>query len=792
MEDGNHQLQATTRAAPSTSDTSFNETTHMEHALQDASTREVRERHGMENIEGTHSKNNSEANVFMETRPAFQHRPPWIDGQPQTQRVFNQNETSKGNFGSTLHNDSLPQSTPPMYGSAQGSQDECVPYSQYQFIKPDNFSHISTADVEFMKSQGAFQIPAMPALDEFVHEYFRHVHPHLPLIDEAAFWDTFYANERSQHQTYQISVFTFQAMLFACCNYVSERILLRVGFPSVRHARATLYRRAKASQNPNPCLLFDMDGKRDHISTAQGALLLSYSPDNHNRKNNTFWLGTGIRFAKDANAHRYDFFPAVTRKLQNTKKRLWWCCILRDRILPLGVRRPLYITTEHFDFVNNSPLTVGDLEDEIDHSKVYDPATKRSLVEVLAVLCQLAVVLTDIIMVVYPVSETPLTTMNEMALLRMRSRIEQCKSDLAEWLSGASLRFPTPAGLGDTSKVVVLFTNLMYIYYHTARVALYHHEVLLSEMGSNPDSGHPLQLQRCEREVQESVASMTDIMKELIQLKLARYMPLTMAAYVALPLILHILDVKLSSTRSQCAIRQRRLQIFMEALQVLQSQYDGTDRVSDYIEKSIKYLVVETQSNDGTPTDYPERRGVGMNNSVLASPSSAAYEKPGQTINDWGDLFMRRTNCYLRTVVTVDLALSKGQFPEEHDFPMNLRSDKLSAVLPLYRIDRNAVAENSVHEVGEPQAGSNQSFHHNRYMVAKDSAAMFDSTINSFQDVITPVLVRTIDSGYQIDSASSSGGDQAFAASRDFPGGSIGEGMFDIETWIYDLLPNLV
>jgi hypothetical protein len=57
---------------------------------------------------------------------------------------------------------------------------------------------------------------------------------------------------------------------------------------------------------------------------------------------------------------------------------------------------------------------------------------------------------------------------------------------------------------------------------------LYHHEVLISEMGSKFDSGHPLQLQKCEREVQESVAGMTDIMKELIQLKLARYMPLSM------------------------------------------------------------------------------------------------------------------------------------------------------------------------------------------------------------------------------------------------------------------------
>jgi hypothetical protein len=207
-----------------------------------------------------------------------------------------------------------------------------------------------------------------------------------------------------------------------------------------------------------------MDGKRDHISSAQGALLLSYSPDNHNRKNNTVWLGTGIRFAKDANAHRYDA-PEVTGKVKNIKKRLWWCCILRDRILPLGVRRPLYITTEHFDFINNRPLSSEDLEREMDKSEVYDHATKVSLAGVLTVLCRLAVVLTDIIMIAYPVSEAPFTATTGVALLRMHSRMEKCKSDLAQWFDRASVRFPIPAGLGNSNDALVLFTNLMYIYY---------------------------------------------------------------------------------------------------------------------------------------------------------------------------------------------------------------------------------------------------------------------------------------------------------------------------------------
>jgi hypothetical protein len=153
-------------------------------------------------------------------------------------------------------------------------------------------------------------------------------------------------------------------------------------------------------------------------------------------------------------------------------------------------------------------------------------------------------------------------------------------------------------------------------------------------------------------------------------------------AYAALPLVLHVLDVKLSSTRSQCAIKQRRLQIFMEAMQVLQSQYDGTDRVSDYIEKLIRYLAT---GNPIKPTTMScnERYNAGGNH----IQPSAIPEKSGPIINDWSDVFLRRTNCYLRIVTTVDLSFSRGEFPQESDFPAILNSSKLSAILPLYRMD---------------------------------------------------------------------------------------------------------
>lgn len=155
----------------------------------------------------------------------------------------------------------------------------------------------------------------------------------------------------------------------------------------------------------------------------------------------------------------------MTENESNVRKRLYWCCILRDRILPLGVRRPIYITDAHFDFSKNTPLNAKDLEGEISHSKVYDPQTKRSLAGLVESLCELAVALTGIITVLYPVNEVPIASLSGAEISRPHVLIRQGRSDLTRWYEKVSVKFPTPAGLGDTHESVILYTDLMYLYY---------------------------------------------------------------------------------------------------------------------------------------------------------------------------------------------------------------------------------------------------------------------------------------------------------------------------------------
>ncbi|KAL4803989.1 hypothetical protein BDV18DRAFT_162399 [Aspergillus unguis] len=586
----------------------------------------------------------------------------WYDTQAHVDLsvLLNTDEQNQTSPTSEALNGSLLQEICGILGAGQ-TRTTLTNHSRHPLIKLDDFSQNAAQDIEFMRAHGCFLIPVAPALGEFMQHYFLHVHPMLPMLDEAASWNAFDGVTSTPSLDFPISIFTFQAMLFACCSFVPLDVLRAVGLGSIREARKVLCRRAK--------LLFDFNGKRDPVATAQGALLLSYSPDTNDRTTNTSWLGIAIQNARKANAHAYNVIPTMTEHERLRKKRLFWCCILRDRILPLGVRRSIYITNAHFDFANNPALTVDDLKGEITRSRVYDARTKQLLAELAVSLCGLAVALTDVIMILYPVDQLPVSSIASDAAPRVQSHIDRARSSLTRWYESTIVRFPTPAGIGDAHGSLVLYTNLMYLYYHSAKMALCHHELLVWKVGNGRlDSSAP-QLHQAKGSLESEAACITDIVKELLQLKLIKYLPITAVAYIALPLALSILDVKLSLTDVQSATRQRRLQIFAEAMKSLQAYYDGTDRVSDAIERLVHHLAAApgpSSSFEGHTRQQPSRQ-----------------TKQKHPVSEWSDILDRLPGCYLRIAVTLDLAISTGEYPDEQAFPAWLQTRSLASCLPL-------------------------------------------------------------------------------------------------------------
>ncbi|KAI0446444.1 hypothetical protein F4803DRAFT_559385 [Xylaria telfairii] len=561
-----------------------------------------------------------------------------------------------------------------------------ITYSYYPFLSISNLQSVIPQDVNFLESQGCLRIPTRAILDEFMQQYFLHVHPIMPFLNEGDFWNL-YCNQGSVVAGERMSLLVLQAMLFSCCNFVSKNSIKALGFPNIRSARATLYRRTK--------LLFDFDTESSLVCLSQAALLLTYWAPNWSlaaKKPNTVWLGVAVHNAKSAEAHIYSTMPTfspvtepIEYKKQNSLKRLWWCCVFRDRLLALGMRRSIQVSRAHFDVDTNNSFGFSDLSDEVGRSKVYNPETKKRLIEIFVQLGELCSVMTDLLTLVFPLDDVP--GWGRHNGVEGAEKVRACKVAMRRWYKSATLSFPVFSKGNTTSKTtanehqhdsIILYTNLMYMWYHSARAALCHHEVLQAAMTSaSPHSSSNVRgfsnIYESRNELQDAACGVTECLNELIQRRLARWLPISAIACTAMPLVLHIIDVKLSSQnkrigttpdeKRRTVVKQQRLNVLIEAMKTYQPQYDGVDYISETIRHIVNLAQIDPPTNTNTPNN--------TSSMMMIPQDSASSMQP--IISDWTDILASHPNSYLRLSMTMDISISKGRLARETDFPVKLQ-----------------------------------------------------------------------------------------------------------------------
>lgn len=174
---------------------------------------------------------------------------------------------------------------------------------------------------------------------------------------------------------------------------------------------------------------------------------------------NAYWLGIAIHHARVEGADRYFTYASKNSERHNQLKRLWWCCIIRDRTMGLGLRRSISIFSSSFDEVWPQ-LTHDDLKNEIGYSCVRSPAVKMKLVRSLLALCKLCGVLTNILPLLYPTDGVPVAG-DRLDLLK---RIYKYTDDLNQWQDATSNIEPHDPH-DKTHDIVILFTNVLNIYF---------------------------------------------------------------------------------------------------------------------------------------------------------------------------------------------------------------------------------------------------------------------------------------------------------------------------------------
>lgn len=141
-------------------------------------------------------------------------------GEPQNIKFAAQTITEKSNFrplglGGYFEPTMFDCAPLGIESGSHGFTNTHVIYSYYSFLQLDTLQYMTSEDVNFMESQGCFRVPIRPLLDHFVKEYFLHVHPGLPVINEGVFWEMYTSKDSPLAENPRMSLFLFQAMILS-------------------------------------------------------------------------------------------------------------------------------------------------------------------------------------------------------------------------------------------------------------------------------------------------------------------------------------------------------------------------------------------------------------------------------------------------------------------------------------------------------------------------------------------------------------------------------------------------
>ncbi|KAH8892346.1 hypothetical protein GQ53DRAFT_823137 [Thozetella sp. PMI_491] len=255
--------------------------------------------------------------------------------------VASQRSTDQGSLKNTR--------TPSLVrGTESPASSISIAFPDQPLITRHDLHGFSDEEFSYLAAKGCFNLPPPAVVDDLLQCYFDFVHPHIPCLDEEEFW------ERRQLQKFEvvglggqenrgagISLLVLQAVLFAATNCAALSVLLRAGYSSRKAAQLDFFSKVRA--------LYSLDVEKDQIAVLQSLLLMSYwrHPSWEN-KDAWHWSGLATSLAFSLGLHKKPGAD-VSERQKTMRKRCWWSCLLRDRLVALAVQQNPRIRLEESD-----------------------------------------------------------------------------------------------------------------------------------------------------------------------------------------------------------------------------------------------------------------------------------------------------------------------------------------------------------------------------------------------------------------------------------------------------------
>ncbi|KAJ6145232.1 hypothetical protein N7470_009127 [Penicillium chermesinum] len=472
--------------------------------------------------------------------------------------------------------------------------------------------------------------------------YVHYVHPYMPLMDLEEFLQTIAQNDGTQ----RISLLLFQAVMFVGMAFVDMKHVHAAGFQNRKQARKVFFQRAR--------LLYDFDYEVDRISLVQSLLLMTYwyeTPDD--QKDTWHWMGVSLSLAHTIGLHRDPGNSRMNPRRQRMWKRIWWSTYTRDRLIALGMRRPMRVkdddcdvpmlTMDDFEFPTYSPEIVRMLGDsEILRNVNY----QRQLAAMFIEKAKLCLCVSHVLSAQYSVLSHKFGGSMETTMMLVPKKstaesfeVRHCDQELEDWVANLPVETQyVPSGvskLPEAQEVLHAHRALLKMVYLTTSSALHRPQVLPAMPYPTMDS----ELQDLSRKkVRAAAVEITDIAQDLHTLDLTRYYPTTGVTVLLPAVIIHLLDIKSSDPGVRTTSLQRFYQC-MRILQRLREIYASADFATSFLEAAIRkagiqltVAPVDMHSQPPKPTTrHSTFDTLSRTNTLTPPPESLAQKVPDLT-----------------------------------------------------------------------------------------------------------------------------------------------------------------
>lgn len=326
------------------------------------------------------------------------------------------------------------------------------------------------------------------------------------------------------------------------------------------------------------------------------------------------------------------FLDPSQSNLSDRKKRLWkrigWSCILRDRVLNLGVRMPPKVRQEEFrvPILTEEDFDPTTFKQEVidllpDCELLQDESLQRRLARMCIEKTKLCMILGDLFNHLYTESSPKLGETSEVTLILLpksenldAAGVAKVESDLQTWMrnlpNDVQNPQPTDPVIHDKERVAFAHCSMLHMFYQTIMCAFYRPQILAAPSPAARDS--------TTRRMSYATMRITRHFEDLQSYGLIQFLPSSAVTFLLTAAVNHLVEYKTvdeEETRQMHLRRFRDCLCYLKTLQLVHvyAKYGGIFLTSSARQEGITIppdpsAALQTANVPANPTD---REGLG-------------------------------------------------------------------------------------------------------------------------------------------------------------------------------------